>query len=307
MAAFNSRRLQGRWDRITHAPTPAYRSAQTRRPARRRANERAHGVRRRNAGRGHPFALRRGHQRPHDAHPRGGLAHQRRAPQPPLPPAPARLPRAGLQLAEGHAAARRRRLPRGRPRPARIRTHHGLGPRLRRRPARLRHAESGPRCAGPRRRAGPRLRGRRDRPRLRLPGRRLLRADPAGCLPVGGDDERAVRRPARTAGGRVPRLRSGRLRLDPARSRGPPRAAQALSGLLLHPTGQRRHAQRTAGIARLPARLLPHEERRLEAEPAAPARSLDGRRAGQAAQLLRDAVRRRHARAPSPATCPAPP
>ena len=204
MAALDSRLRRWRWDQTPDAATPAYRSAQTRRrPAGRRANERAHGLRRRNAGRGHPFALRRGHQRPHDAHPRGGLADRRRArppPRPPLSPAPARLPRAGLQLAQGHAAARRRRLPRRRPRPARLRTHHRLGPRLRRRPAGLRHAESGSRCAGPRGRAGPRLRRRRDRPRLRVPGGRLLRADPAGCLPVGGDDERAVWRPARAAG-----------------------------------------------------------------------------------------------------------
>ena len=53
--------------------------------------------------------------------------------------------------------------------------------------------------------------------------------------------------------------------------------------------GQRRHAALRAGAARLPARLLPLQERRLARQPAIPAARLDSRRAGPAPHLLRDA------------------
>ena len=66
---------------------------------------------------------------------------------PALRPAAARLPGARLQLAQGDAAARRRRLPRDRARPARLRPHHRLGRRLRRRPRLVPHAQPGPRRA----------------------------------------------------------------------------------------------------------------------------------------------------------------
>ena len=78
----------------------------------------------------HPLALRRQHQRPDDARAGGRL----RGEGPALPAAAARLPGARLQLAQGDAAAGGGRLPRGRAGPARLRPHHRLGRRLRRRP-----------------------------------------------------------------------------------------------------------------------------------------------------------------------------
>src|SRR5215813_8531055 len=50
----------------------------------------------------------------------------------------------------------------------------------------------------------------------------------------------------------------------PAIPRRPAAAAQALPVLLLDPARQREHVARQAGRARLPARLLPSQERRLE-------------------------------------------
>ena len=72
------------------------------------------------------------------------------------------------------------------------------------------------------------------------------------------------------------------------------------------PARRRRHARRPAGRARLSARLLPHEERRLAAEPAASACGLERRRAGQAAQLLRECSWQTTCRPRSPARCRAP-
>ena len=51
-----------------------------------------------------------------------------------------------------------------------------------------------------------------------------------------------------------------------------------------------------AGRPRLPARLLPHEERRLETEQAGTARGADRRGVGEAAALLRHGPRQRHGR-----------
>ena len=67
---------------------------------------------------------------------------------PALRPAAARLPRAGVQLAQGDAAAGRRRVSRDRPGPARLRANDGLGRQLRRRPRLLPHAQPGPRHVG---------------------------------------------------------------------------------------------------------------------------------------------------------------
>ncbi len=73
-------------------------------------------------------------------------------------------------------------------------------------------------------------------------------------------------------------------------------AAQALPVVLLDASGQREHVACQAGRARFPARLLPPQERRLESEQAVRARGLDGRRAGQDADLLHHGSRRRHGR-----------
>ena len=92
----------------------------------------------------HPLTLRREHQRPPDAHPGSGLRGRlATACRPSARPAPSRLPRARLQLEKGDAPARRGRLPRRRPRSARLRAHHGLGRELRRRRRPLPHAQSG--------------------------------------------------------------------------------------------------------------------------------------------------------------------
>ena len=62
------------------------------------------------------------------------------------------------------------------------------------------------------------------------------------------------------------------------------------------PRGERRHDRLPAGRARLPARLLPHEKRRLARQPPGTAFRLDRAGAGPAAHLLRDGPRPHHGR-----------
>ena len=83
--------------------------------------------------------------------------------------------------------------------PARLRPHHRLGRRLRRRSRPVPHAQPGARRARAGLRARLPLGRRRGRARFRLAGRGLVRAGPAGRLPLGRADERAVRRPAAAA------------------------------------------------------------------------------------------------------------
>ena len=87
-----------------------------------------------------------------------------------VPAAPARLPRARLQLAQGDAAAGGGRLPRGRPRSARLRPHHRLDRRLRWRSRLLPHAQPGARHRSASSRRSAIAPSRRGRPRLRLAG-----------------------------------------------------------------------------------------------------------------------------------------
>ena len=89
---------------------------------------------------------------------------------------------------------------------------------------------------------------------------------------------------------RRPRARRHDLR----RARGADAAAQALPALLHDARGEREHVARRAGHPRVPARLLPHEKRRLEAEPAGAARGANRERVGEAAALLRDGSRQGH-------------
>ena len=185
---------------------------------------------------------------------------------PALRAAAARLPGARLQLAQGDAAAGRGGLPRGRARPARLRPHHRLGRRLRRRPRLVPPAQPGARRA--RAGLGARLslgRGGR-RARFRLAGRGLVRAGAARRVPLGGADERAVRGPPAlpfdtpTAAGR--RRRPARASTTTLAALPPPR--KHYQWYYSTRRGQRQHAALPAGRPRLPARLLPPQERRLD-------------------------------------------
>ena len=69
----------------------------------------------------------------------------------------------------------------------------------------------------------------------------------------------------------------GRSPVDPRGARRAAATAEALSVVLRHPRRRCRHAARGAGPACVPARLLPHEERRLARQRPAAARRLDGR------------------------------
>ena len=108
--------------------------------------------------------------------------------------------------------------------------------------------------------------------RRRLAGRGLERADPARHLPLGGDDELAVRGRAEPAVRHRQRRRAAAPGADRRRARRRAREAaapaQVLSELSAHARGQRRHAACAAGPARVLPRLLPLQERRLESEQA---------------------------------------
>ena len=72
-------------------------------------------------------------------------------------------------------------------------------------------------------------------------------------------------------------------------------AAQALPVVVLDPVGECPDVALPAGRPRLPARLLPPQERGLEEQPAASAGRLVGGRTGEDADLLHHGPRRRHA------------
>src|SRR5262249_26346759 len=110
-------------------------------------------------------------------------------------------------------------------------------------------------------------------------GRRVVRAGTARRVPLRDADERAVRGGAGTLATRA-------ARRYPRRDGSAAAAAQTLSVVLFDASGQRRHGALQARRARLPARLLPPQERRLAAEPAAPLGGVDGGRAGEDANLL---------------------
>ena len=149
----------------------------------------------------------------------------------PVRAAAARFSRAGLELAQADAAAGRRRLPRARAGPARLRPQHRLG-----RPTTT--PTCGPSaCSTWRAMRSPcsarwtSTRGRGGRPRLRLAGRRVVRAAAARVFRLGGADERALRRSA--AGGSA--RRAHRHPCRPGRTAA---AAQALPASLRHARGQ---------------------------------------------------------------------
>ena len=101
----------------------------------------------------------------------------------------------------------------------------------------------------------------------------LVRAGAAGRVPLGDADERAVSRAARDpVRHRGCAARRAEVRPDhPRRSRRADAAAQALPLVLFDAPRQRRHDGLPAGHPRLPARLLPPQERGLESEQAAQA------------------------------------
>ena len=136
----------------------------------------------------------------------------------PARPAAARLPRARLQLAQGDGTDRRGRLSRDRAGRARLRPHLRHGRALRRRPGAVPHAQPGARHAGSGVGVRLSLGGRGDRTRSGIAARRLVRAGPTGRLPVGDDDERAVRRSAGAAVRHRGRARPGCAPRRPTRS-----------------------------------------------------------------------------------------
>src|SRR3954471_17084285 len=115
----------------------------------------------------------------------------------------------------------------------------------------------------------------------------MVRAGAAGCVSRGGADERAVRGPATTAVQhcRWPAKAEAR-RSRASRARRAAAAAQALSMVLFDARGQRKHAPRAPGRARLPARLLSSQERGLEGQRALSAQGMERERTGKAADLL---------------------
>ena len=122
----------------------------------------------------------------------------------------------------------------------------------------------------------------------------LVRPDMFGSValmsaPFGGPPDLPVRH----------RAPSARRAAEPDHPRGagrPPAAAQALPVVVLDARRQRAHVALQAGRPRFPARLLPPQERGLEAEPTPPARRVVGGGAGEDADLLHHGPRRRHAR-----------
>ena len=200
---------------------------------------------RRRAAARHPIPLRRQRQRPEDARSRGGI----RAEGASRGSAPAWIPRARLQLAQGDGTDCRGGLSRDRAGRARLRPHLRHGRALRRRPGAVPYAQPGARHAGSGVGVRLSLGGRGDRTRSGFAARRLVRPGPTGRLPVGDDDERAVRRSAGAAVRHRGRARPGCARggrHDLRRARGIDSAAQALSALL----HRRAKPTRTCGTPR---------------------------------------------------------
>ena len=181
-------------------------------------------------------------------------------------------------------ASRCRRWPRpastcSRPTSAATAARTGWRGRLRRRPAPLRPVQPGARCARPGGRARPPRGGGGGRPRLRRAGGRLVRAAAPGRVPPRGADERTLRRPAAVAG-RAARRRRTSMPSWPRLPR--PRKHYQQHYGTRDANAEMWHC--AAGRARLPARLLPHEERRLGGQPALRAAGLARRRAGEDAR-----------------------
>ena len=126
---------------------------------------------------------------------------------------PPRLSGTGVQLAEGHAADRHGRVSRLRARRARVRAHVRCGRQVHRRPQAVWHRQQDPRHARIGVRAGLSLGRRRHRARPGFAPRRLVRARATGRLPLGGHDERSVRRPACAAVQYRERASSGGIRM----------------------------------------------------------------------------------------------
>ena len=155
-------------------------------------DRRSNAVQSRDASTGHPFSSRQRRQRDPDARPRSRL----RDAGPPRGAPPPRLSGAGVQLAEGHGADRRRRVSRPRARRARVRPHVRCGRQVHRRPPAVWQRQQDPRHARAGVRAGLSLGRRRHRARPGFAARRLVRTRATGRLPLGRHDERPVRRPA---------------------------------------------------------------------------------------------------------------
>ena len=120
----------------------------------------------------------------------------------------------------------------------------------------------------------------------------------AWCALVRPDVFRALTLMSAPFAGRRPSLRYGRRAggCESARSRScEPRrtaaSAKTLPMVLFDPRGERRHVELPAGRARVHARLLPSQERRLARQQAVSAGRVDGGRTGEAADLLRHGAR----------------
>jgi len=126
-----------------------------------------------------------------------------------------------------------------------------------------------------------------------------VRPDTAGCVSFGGDDEHALRWTADTAVRyrRSPTSSVLQQLIGEQHRQGTRRAAapaKALHAVLLDACCEWRHAIRSPGASRIPACLLSLQECRLEKQPAVCAQGANRRRAGEAANLLRDGSGQRH-------------
>src|SRR5882757_6108167 len=123
----------------------------------------------------------------------------------------------------------------------------------------------------------------------------MVRAGTTGCVSRGGADERAVRGTAAASiqHGRWPAKAEARGSRA-SRTCGVAAAAQALPMVLFDARGQREHAPRAPGRARLLAGLLSSQKRGLERQRALSAEIVDRERAGKAADLLYHGPRQGH-------------
>ena len=211
----------------------------------------------------------------------------------------ARISGTRLQLAQGDAAAGGRRLSRDRAGPARLRPHHGLG----RRPTTAISARSASSIWCAMRWGSVSALGLRSV--AAVVGHDFGSPVAAWCALLRPDVFRSVvlmsapfggppQLPFDTAGRAAAPRASGPSIHEALAALDPPRKHYHWYYSTREADADMRHCR--AGHPCLPARLLPPQERRLDAQPAVSAGGLDGGGAGEAADLLRDGARQDHGR-----------